>query len=151
MCKNQTTPATPQVDCPTKENIFHLCGKARIMEIAPVSPKSLYSYKLFGCPEYHSCLANNANVSPVYCQISAQISLRAYILHGARHGARDVDCALPAVRLTGGSCAALGGGSARTPRTASWHRAHLHTRPGQLGIAQDSSGVAPVPGVLTAP
>ena len=76
------------------------------------------------------------------CQISAQISLRAYILHGARHGARDVDCALPAVQLTGGSCAALGGGSARTPRTASWHRAHLHTRPGQLGIAQDqdSSG-----------
>ena len=78
----------------------------------------------------------------MYCQISAQISLRAYILHGARHGARDVDCALPAVQLTGGSCAALGGGSARTPRTASWHRAHLHTRPGQLGIAQDqdSSG-----------
>ena len=76
---------------------------------------------MLGCPKYHSCLANNANVSPVYCQISAQLSLRAYILHGARHSARDVDCALPAVRLTGGSCAALGGGSARTPRTASWH------------------------------
>ena len=90
-----------------------------------------------GCPKYHSCLANNANVSPVYCQISAQISLRAYILHGARHGARDVDCALPAVQLTGGSCAALGGGSARTPRTASWHPSSSAY---SARTARDSSG-----------
>ena len=73
----------------------------------------------------------------MYCQISAQISLRAYILHGARHGARDVDCALPAVRLTGGSCAALGGGSARTPRTASWHPSSSAY---SARTARDSSG-----------
>ena len=73
----------------------------------------------------------------MYCQISAQLSLRAYILHGARHGARDVDCALPAVQLTGGSCAALGGGSARTPRTASWHPSSSAY---SARTARDSSG-----------
>ena len=74
----------------------------------------------------------------MYCQISAQLSLRAYILHGARHGARDVDCALPAVQLTGGSCARWAGAALARRALHPGTRAHLHTRPGQLGIAQNS-------------
>ena len=144
MCKNQTTPATPQVDCPTKENIFHLCGKARIMEIAPVSPKSLYSpsYSMstncWGVQNitlvlqimqmYHRCIAKYPrNYHYARTSFTARVTVRG--MWTARSPRSNWQVA--AARRWAGAALAR---RALHPGT----RAHLHTRPGQLGIAQNS-------------